>query len=122
MNFSKVLKKLFTARGILRQFVVDDKGAVAVIVVASPLQMQTKPHAASTVLRIRSNSDKFGFSVSAGVTTGTVFVGMLVAERCEYAAVGHTVNLSARLMSKDKKGLSALARYSERGSIGVSIR
>ena len=105
--FKSVEKAIYSQRGILRQFVVDDKGAVAVIVVGfPPLSYANQAARGVTIaLRIRSNSDKFGFSVSAGVTTGTVFCGNVgSAERCEYAAVGHTVNLSARLMSKDKKG------------------
>lgn len=48
--------------------------------------------------------ESFQISASIGITTGYVFCGTVGPKnRCEYAVIGDTVNLSARLMSAAKK-------------------
>jgi energy-coupling factor transporter ATP-binding protein EcfA2 len=106
--FGTVQNAIYSQKAVLRQFVVDDKGAVAVIVAGfPPYTYSDQPsRAVAVALVIRNRLATFGVDVQIGVTTGTVFCGNVGDEnkRCEYAAVGHVVNLSARLMGKDKEG------------------
>ena len=49
---------------------------------------------------IASDLKERGVTSSAGVTTGEVYCGLVGGDtRCEYALIGDTVNMSARLMS-----------------------
>lgn len=108
--FRSLQRAIYTHEGILRQFVVDDTGAVAVIIVGFPYFTFALDEQASRgvniALHARSSMRHLGIGVQCGVTTGTVFCGNVgnSSSRCEYAAVGADVNLSARFMGKDKKG------------------
>jgi class 3 adenylate cyclase len=108
--FRSLQRAIYIHEGILRQFVVDDKGAVAVIIVGFPYFHFSVAEQASRgvdiALHARSSMRSLGIGVQCGVTTGTVFCGNVgkSSTRCEYAAVGADVNLSARFMGKDKKG------------------
>ena len=107
--FRSLQRSIYMYGGILRQFVVDDKGAVAVIVVGFPYFNYSKSIQASKAvgiaLDIRKNMREIKIDVRCGITNGTVFCGNVGNEqRREYAAVGADVNLSARFMGKDKIG------------------
>ena len=107
--FRSLQRSIYTHGGILRQFVVDDKGAVAVIVVGFPYFNYGKHQNATTsvgiALDIRKNMRTMNVTLRIGITTGTVFCGNVGNnQRREYAAVGANVNLAARFMGKDKMG------------------
>jgi class 3 adenylate cyclase len=84
----------------LRQFVVDDKGAVAIVVVGLPpyFHEDNSARGVTIALEISENKDH---ATSVGVTTGVCFCGCVGNEsRTEYSVVGDTMNLAARLMGK----------------------
>ena len=103
-----VQRAVYSNDGVLRQFLVDDKGAVAIVVVGFP-NMPSNDRSAKAVrigLLIRSSCIGINIYSQIGITTGYCFCGCVgdPTVRCEYAAVGAVVNLAARLMGKDKKG------------------
>lgn len=106
--FRQVQHAVYSQSAVLRQFVVDDKGAVAVVALGfPPYSYADEPARGVTVaLKVRAVAAEAQVWVQCGVTTGRVFCGNVGDEdcRCEYAAVGHVVNFSARLMGKDKEG------------------
>ena len=108
--FRSLQRSIYAYGGILRQFVVDDKGAVAVIIVGFPYfhfpVAEQASRGVNIALHARSSMRSLNIQVQCGVTTGTVFCGNVgnTTTRCEYAAVGADVNLSARFMGKDKQG------------------
>eukprot|EP00944_MAST-04C_sp_MAST-4C-sp1_P015369 g15369.t1 len=103
-----VQRAVYANDGVLRQFLLDDKGSIAVIVVGfPPYEGSTKEKQGIKIaLQIRQVCDRINISVQVGITTGHCFCGCVgdTSIRCEYAAVGSIVNLAARLMSKDKDG------------------
>eukprot|EP00004_Rigifila_ramosa_P001381 TRINITY_DN1131_c0_g1_i1.p1 TRINITY_DN1131_c0_g1~~TRINITY_DN1131_c0_g1_i1.p1 ORF type:complete len:630 (+),score=100.13 TRINITY_DN1131_c0_g1_i1:2-1891(+) len=102
-----VQEQLFVNEGALRQFIVDDKGCVLIAAFGLPGQAQQGMDAAfqavTTAITVvqRASPDR----VFVGVTTGRCFVGVVGLRnfRSEYAMVGASVNMSARLMSHAKK-------------------
>ncbi|RYG70204.1 hypothetical protein EON64_00810 [archaeon] len=94
--------------GFIRQFLVDDKGCVLIacwgVHTASYLNNATR--ALASAVNIRDLFESKSLRCSIGITTGNVYCGIVGSEiRREYAAIGDTVNLSARLMSKTKGGI-----------------
>jgi class 3 adenylate cyclase len=96
-------KCLFECGGMLRQFLVDDKGCVLIGLWGVP----TASHAANCSKAIRcavmmQNSSKdLGYRSSIGVSTGSVYCGIVgTSYRRDYVAIGRSVNLAARLMCK----------------------
>lgn len=90
--------------GTLRQFLQDDKGAVAIVVVGLPpfFHEDNAARGIKIAMRVLENNVK----CSTGVTSGTVYSGVVghEAHRSEYSVVGDVVNLSARLMGKASVG------------------
>eukprot|EP00903_Cladosiphon_okamuranus_P014404 g13372.t1 len=83
----------------LRQFIVDDKGTVAIVVFGLPPIFHEDNAARGINLGLRLLRQ--GVQAKIGVTTGSAFAGVIGAAcRQEYAAVGDAVNMSARLMGK----------------------
>eukprot|EP00602_Paraphysomonas_sp_CaronLab_P008623 CAMPEP_0185034408 /NCGR_PEP_ID=MMETSP1103-20130426/24281_1 /TAXON_ID=36769 /ORGANISM="Paraphysomonas bandaiensis, Strain Caron Lab Isolate" /LENGTH=1227 /DNA_ID=CAMNT_0027571053 /DNA_START=145 /DNA_END=3825 /DNA_ORIENTATION=+ len=89
--------------GFMRQFVVDDKGCVLIGLWGVP----TATHAANCSKALRcavmmKNEALFQqHLVSIGITTGSVYCGTVGTDyRRDYVAIGRSVNLAARLMSK----------------------
>ncbi|CAM9438002.1 unnamed protein product, partial [Scytosiphon promiscuus] len=83
----------------LRQFIVDDKGTVAIVVFGLPPIFHEDNAARGINLGLRLLRQ--GVHAKIGVTTGSAFAGVIgAASRQEYAAVGDAVNMSARLMGK----------------------
>ncbi|CAM9600232.1 unnamed protein product [Ectocarpus sp. 6 AP-2014] len=83
----------------LRQFIVDDKGTVAIVVFGLPPIFHEDNAARGINLGLRLLRQ--GVQAKIGVTTGSAFAGVIgAASRQEYAAVGDAVNMSARLMGK----------------------
>uniref|UniRef100_K3WME2 Guanylate cyclase domain-containing protein n=1 Tax=Globisporangium ultimum (strain ATCC 200006 / CBS 805.95 / DAOM BR144) TaxID=431595 RepID=K3WME2_GLOUD len=77
-----IQESAYKVQGTLRQFVIDDKGAVAIIVLGLP-----------------------PFYHENNVTTGNAFCGSVGSGvRAEYAVVGDVINLAARLMASARIG------------------
>ncbi|AMW03781.1 AAA family ATPase [Gemmatimonas phototrophica] len=89
--------------GFVRHVSIDDKGIVAVAAFGIP-PMDREPQPADALhaaMALQTATESLGCSVSVGIATGRVFCGAIGAEsRREYAVVGRTVNLAARLMGK----------------------
>ena len=101
--FINMQKCLFDCGGMLRQFLIDDKGCVLIGLWGVP----TASHAANCSKAIRcavmmqNVSKDLGYKTSIGVTTGSVYCGIVGTEyRRDYVAIGGSVNLAARLMCK----------------------
>ncbi|GBG25136.1 Adenylate cyclase type 10 [Hondaea fermentalgiana] len=95
-----VQRAAYSQWGTLRQFIIDDKGCVAIVVMGLP------PHYfednAARAVKIAANLiHSQGVQASAGICTGTVFCGAIGSEyRAEYSVTGECINLAARLMGK----------------------
>ncbi|KAL6055826.1 Guanylate cyclase domain-containing protein [Balamuthia mandrillaris] len=104
-------------KGALRQFIVDDKGAVIIAVFGLPHMTleDDAVRAVNAALVINSRLHALKLPNSIGISTGRTFCGNVgSAKRCEYCVVGDSVNLSARLMI-------AAAKASNGGNISGSI-
>lgn len=106
-----VTKKLKHYSGHLRQFIVDDKGFV--MIATFGLRGSTFPNMVSeralpaTLLIHQSLQMELGIESKIGATFGDVYCGAVGGEeRHEYAVMGPSVNLAARLMhSPDNPGI-----------------
>ena len=98
---TKLQLVLYSLEGMLRQFIVDDKGTTCICAFGLFPSHENDPMlAALCALRMVQELDVEGIPAKIGVTTGAVFAGMVGSEaRCEFALVGDVVNLSARLMA-----------------------
>jgi class 3 adenylate cyclase/tetratricopeptide (TPR) repeat protein len=94
--------------GAITQLVVDDKGVVVVAVFGLP-HLSHEDDAARVVLsglEVHHALDEQRLAHRIGITSGRVFCGAYGnAHRREYVAVGHTVNIAARLMQAADKGI-----------------
>ena len=93
-------------RGMLRQFIVDDKGVVAIAFfgVRGHSFEDNEYRAAHVALAIVSALKRYDLQAKCGVTVGVGFCGLVGApNRCEYAVMGPSVNLAARLMCAASK-------------------
>ncbi|GMH55946.1 hypothetical protein TrLO_g15810 [Triparma laevis f. longispina] len=85
--------------GMMRQFLMDDKGMVAILVFTGKESNAT--YACRCAIDVRTEMKKQSIECSLGIASGRVFCGPVGCPyRCEYAFVGDSVNLSARLMCK----------------------
>lgn len=101
--------QLYRHGGLLRQFIMDDKGTTLIAVFGLRAQDNDQLEAIRCSISIRSALEKIGTQCRIGVTSGDVFAGAVGNSfRCEYAVIGDVVNLSARLMVAAAK-LSELA-------------
>jgi len=88
--------------GVLRQFLKDDKGFVAIIIFTGCESNAVS--ACRCALKIRENFLANDMTSSVGIASGKVFFGPVGDyRRCEMAWIGDSVNLSARLMSKSNE-------------------
>ncbi|CAM9512372.1 unnamed protein product, partial [Phaeothamnion confervicola] len=93
--------------GVLRQFVVDDKGCVMIGAFGLPQYSyeDNEVRAISASEDLVRALQMVGLDTSIGITNGQVYCGFVGAEkRCEYAMMGCSVNLSARLMAAAPRG------------------
>jgi len=92
--------------GTLRQLIIDDKGTVAILCFGlRPAHPDDPVRAVHTALNIQREirSSGSGIVPSIGVTTGRTYCALVGnTTRAEYACVGSSVNMSARLMGKAK--------------------
>ena len=89
--------------GLLRQFIIDDKGCVLIGLwgVPSASYAGNCSRAVRCAWMMKTEASAHHHSVSIGITTGSVYCGIIGTEhRRDYVAIGKSVNLSARLMSK----------------------
>lgn len=94
--------------GFLRQFLVDDKGCVLIGLWGVPTS--TYSNNCSRALRCAVTMQRvargLGHTVSIGIATGRAYCGTVGSMRAQdYVALGRSVNLSARLMSKSNGGV-----------------
>ncbi|KDO32773.1 hypothetical protein SPRG_02471 [Saprolegnia parasitica CBS 223.65] len=88
----------YRVHATIRQFLIDDKGAVAIVIVGLPpfYHENNALHGIRMALYLQEK----GVKACIGITSGPAFCGSIgSAVRAEYAVVGDTINLSARLMS-----------------------
>lgn len=101
-TFKIIQETILQFEGTIRQFIIDDKGSVAISAFGlPPLSHEDDPwRAVQASLMIMLKIDELSIKTSVGITTGKAFCGAVGSEeRREYAMVGDVVNLSARLMS-----------------------
>ncbi|ETM45615.1 hypothetical protein L914_09383 [Phytophthora nicotianae] len=97
-NLCTIQECAYKAQGMLRQFVIDDKGAIAIVAIGLPPFF----HENNSFRGIKFASQVLdsGIKASIGITTGSVYCGSVGSSaRAEYAVVGDSINLAARLMS-----------------------
>eukprot|EP01038_Epipyxis_sp_PR26KG_P013098 gene13098-17555_t len=93
--------------GQLRQFIVDDKGTVCIgtFGLKGSVNYDNASAAIECAKSIIFNLQKSGMNASIGITSGKAYCGFVGSpKRHEYAVMGPSTNLSARLMSKAKPG------------------
>ena len=94
-------KAIAKSGGALRQFVLDDKGAVVIWTFGLPgsTYEDNARRALQSGFAMVNVLKALGLSPRVGATSGRVFCGLVGAPyRCEYAVMGPCVNLAARLM------------------------
>eukprot|EP01041_Mallomonas_annulata_P007481 gene7481-15318_t len=98
-----IIAELHSRGGQLRQFIVDDKGTVCIGTFGLPGSVKEDNAAAAieAAQRIIQVLKEKGIQASIGIASGKAYCGIVgSSERCEYAVMGPSVNLSARLMGK----------------------
>ncbi len=100
-----VLEQAHNFQGYFKEIEFGDKGGVMVIFFGAPRSFENnQDRALEFVSTIQQETEalqkRFKLQLRMGLTLGTAFTGIVGGEeRCQYAAVGNRVNLSARLMS-----------------------
>eukprot|EP00736_Rhodelphis_marinus_P009914 Rmarinus@m.18855 len=98
---SRLQRMLYRFEGTMRQYIQDDKGSVLIGAFGLP-PMAHEDDASRGVqcaLEMVHELSSIDMVTSIGVTTGKVFCGYVGSEfRREFAVIGDSVNLSARLM------------------------
>jgi class 3 adenylate cyclase len=124
---SEMQKVLYHLEGTVRQFLVDDKGVVLIACFGVyPYAHEDDPvRAVRAGIAIHEQLESIEIGASIGITTGKVFCGAVGSEeRREYAVVGDTVNLSARLMASANGGVitdEATYRASKHSSLRFRV-
>ena len=103
--FLKLQEIIHLKGGFIRQFLIDDKGCVLIIMWGTP--DSTFPNncfrAVKCAVSLRSTINDMNHSSSIGITTGIVYCGIIgPTYRQDYMAIGSSVNLAARLMGTAK--------------------
>lgn len=102
---SVVLNQIDAFSGYFKEVDFGDKGGVLVAFFGAPITFENNVeraleliHALSQDLKELQRTSSLQFKI--GVTAGTAYTGIVGGkERCQYAAVGHRVNIAARLMT-----------------------
>ena len=103
--FLIVQESIVETSGFLRQFLIDDKGCVLIVMwgVPSFSYANNSARAIDCAVSIFQKALSIGHKCSVGITTGSVFCGNIGSViRRDYVGIGADVNLAARLMSKAK--------------------
>lgn len=101
--YDAIMLAVHTFHGQLRQFIVDDKGTVCIV--SFGMRGSMKNHTASDAVEaskmIVTSLNAIQVQASIGLTSGKVYGGLVGSpKRHEYAVMGPSVNLAARLMGK----------------------
>jgi class 3 adenylate cyclase/tetratricopeptide (TPR) repeat protein len=112
--FVAVIETITRLGGHLRQIEVGDKGSKYIVLFGAPVAHEDdEERALRCALELR---DLDGRKSRTGVACGLTYCGEVgPATRREYAAVGDTVNLAARLMQAAEPGQILATGLSERG-------
>jgi class 3 adenylate cyclase len=105
--FSQLQVTMGRHGGSIKELSVDDKGLVLVAGFGLSHSIGPSPSSCAclSALEIEENLRTLGWRAGMGIATGPVFCASLGSElRREYAMVGDTVNLAARLMGARMKG------------------
>ncbi|ORX57168.1 adenylyl cyclase [Piromyces finnis] len=105
-SLDAVQRALVLQEGILRQFLIDDKGAIILIYFGlPPLSHENDAQVGiEAALEICKNMKRVNDNFTIGVGTGMTWVGGIGNEdRADYSVVGDSVNMAARLMMKAEK-------------------
>ncbi|KAJ3107585.1 hypothetical protein HDU96_007849 [Phlyctochytrium bullatum] len=97
--------------GSLRQVHVDDKGAVILAFFGLPplAHQNDASHGVKAVLEIRDQFSQIMDEFAIGITTGIVSIGGVGnMSRTEYAVMGDSINMAARLMCHPEAASSVL--------------
>jgi len=95
-----VQEAAYSQFGTLRQFIVDDKGFVAIVAIGLPPHY-FEDNAARAVKVAAHLIQTNKVRASAGICSGVVFCGAIGSKyRAEYSVTGECINLAARLMNK----------------------
>ena len=103
--FAALQRALIDTGGFMRQFLMDDKGLILIAMwgVPSHSYANNALKALEFGLLAKSRCQELGLSVSVGVSTGTIFCGVVGADtRRDYVGIGDHVNFAARLMGAAK--------------------
>ncbi len=101
--FSTLQRAVYELGGSVNQFLVDDKGITLLALWGVPGRSHedNARRATEAALAMDRRIRRLGLRVGVGVTSGRVFCGRRGgSSRSEYAVIGATVNLAARLMSQ----------------------
>jgi class 3 adenylate cyclase len=109
MSFA--LACLHRYEGSLRQYVVDDKGCVLIAAFGLPGSHHEDncTRAVETAKAIQKSLEIMNITSRTGIAMGSVYCGLVGSKaRCEYAMMGSSVNLAARLMAQCSPGFVAV--------------
>jgi hypothetical protein len=99
---------IYSLGGFIRQIVTDDKGCVCIALWGVPTasHINNTQRSVFAAAHLSDYCQKNDLKISIGITTGDVYCGKIGSNtRCDYAAVGTSINLAARLMSVAKGGV-----------------
>lgn len=107
--FTVLATEIMKESGQIRQFIIDDKGTVCIATwgLRSSMGFDNAAAAVNSAMNIiKSLQDQLKIVASIGITSGKVYCGLVgsVSSRSEYAVMGRSVNLAARLMGKSPLG------------------
>jgi len=100
-----ILNQVNNFSGYFKEVDFSDKGGVIVVFFGAPISFENNTDRAIEFLlaiweELRYLKHGAGVEFRAGVTLGTAYTGIVGGEeRCQYAAVGHRINLAARIMT-----------------------
>lgn len=103
--FLIIQEALLESGGYLRQFVVDDKGCVAIAMWGVPQFSYScnTIHGLFCGIAINRRAKLAGINTSVGITSGYSYCGTIGGTiRRDYVVIGDQVNMAARFMSKAK--------------------
>ncbi|KAH8097884.1 adenylate cyclase [Aureococcus anophagefferens] len=105
-------------KGMLRQFAVDDKGCVFIGVFGVPQHAHEDDEARAVGAALRVLASLATLGVDARASRPGAYCGLVgTAPRSEYAVLGSSVNLSARLMSHAPPNVLLVERNVRDGAI-----
>lgn len=99
--FSAMVPIIFKYKGTVNKFVGD----AMLVIFGAPVENTEHPQlAVKCAIEMLEKSKEFGnISIGIGISSGEAFVGNVGSEeRCEYTAIGNTVNVASRLESFNK--------------------